>query len=57
MRRCFRWILLFLMLFTASASAEQFRFVHDAYAGLYDRELNVDYERTRSGAGGGYCFL
>lgn len=43
--------LLFLLLFTVSAGAEQFRFVHDAYAGLYDRELSIDYERVRSGEG------
>lgn len=52
MRKCFGWLFLLLLLLTASASAEQFKFVHDAYAGLYDRELSVDYECTRKGASG-----
>lgn len=52
MRRCLRWTLLFLLIFSAAASAEQFRFVSDAYPGLYDRELSVTYERVHSGSGG-----
>lgn len=51
MRKVIRWTLLCLLLFTVSAGAEQFRFVYDAYPGLYDRELNVSFERVRSGAG------
>lgn len=57
MRKCLLWLLLWLSAFSTACAAEYYKFSQPAYAGLYGRELSINYERSRSGSGNGVLLL
>jgi len=57
MRKILLWLLLCLSIFSTACAAEYYEFSQPAYAGLYGRELSIDYERSRAGSGNGVLLL
>ena len=54
MRKIILWLALLMLALTATAyAAEYYKFCEPAYAGLYGRDLNLSFERTRVGSGSG----
>ncbi len=58
MRKIFLWTLLMLLALTTTAFATTYyEFCEPGYVGLYGRELNLNFERVRSGGGSATLLL
>lgn len=54
MRKLILWLALIMLALTTTAlAAEYYEFCEPAYAGLYGRDLNLSFERARTGSGSG----
>lgn len=54
MRKIILWLALLMLAMTATAfAAEYYEFSEPAYAGLYGRDLNLSFQRVRTGSGSG----
>lgn len=58
MRKLILWLALLMLTLTATAlAAEYYEFCEPAYAGLYGRDLNLNFERVRTGSGSGVLLV
>lgn len=58
MRKLFLWLALLMLTLTATAfAAEYYGFCEPAYAGLYGRDLNLNFKRVRTSSGSGVLLV